>query len=64
MGQMLKCVSPIDGSVFAEREVLSREAAFAVAGPGAGGAGGLGGAAVAGADRSCDGGCGCRGRDE
>jgi acyl-CoA reductase-like NAD-dependent aldehyde dehydrogenase len=31
MGQMLKCVSPIDGSVFAEREVLSREAAFDVA---------------------------------
>ncbi|WP_170518271.1 aldehyde dehydrogenase family protein [Ruegeria atlantica] len=31
MGQMLKCVSPIDGSVFAEREVLSREAAFEVA---------------------------------
>lgn len=32
MGQMLKCVSPIDGSVFAEREVLSRDAAFEVAG--------------------------------
>ena len=32
MGQMLKCVSPIDGSVYAEREVLSREAAFEVAG--------------------------------
>ncbi len=32
MGQMLQCVSPIDGSVFAEREVLSREAAFEVAG--------------------------------
>ncbi len=32
MGQMLKCVSPIDGSVFAEREVLSRDAAFAAAG--------------------------------
>ncbi|WP_170560843.1 aldehyde dehydrogenase family protein [Ruegeria atlantica] len=31
MGQMLKCVSPIDGSVFAEREVLSQEAAFEVA---------------------------------
>jgi acyl-CoA reductase-like NAD-dependent aldehyde dehydrogenase len=31
MGQMLKCVSPIDGSVFAEREVLSRDAAFEVA---------------------------------
>ncbi|WP_170426512.1 aldehyde dehydrogenase family protein [Ruegeria arenilitoris] len=31
MGQMLKCVSPIDGSVFAEREVLSRDAAFDVA---------------------------------
>ncbi|WP_226689504.1 aldehyde dehydrogenase family protein [Ruegeria arenilitoris] len=31
MGQMLKCVSPIDGSVFAEREVLSRDAAFAAA---------------------------------
>ncbi|WP_170343587.1 aldehyde dehydrogenase family protein [Ruegeria atlantica] len=31
MGQMLKCVSPIDGSVFAEREVLSREAAFGAA---------------------------------
>ncbi|WP_170752403.1 aldehyde dehydrogenase family protein [Ruegeria lacuscaerulensis] len=28
MGQMLKCVSPIDGSVYAEREVLSAEAAF------------------------------------
>ncbi len=28
MGQMLKCISPIDGSVYAEREVLSREAAF------------------------------------
>ena len=32
MGQMLKCVSPIDGSVFAERDVLSRDAAFEVAG--------------------------------
>ncbi|NOD82657.1 aldehyde dehydrogenase family protein [Ruegeria sp. HKCCD6119] len=31
MGQMLKCVSPIDGSVFAERAVLSREAAFGAA---------------------------------
>ncbi|MCA0905416.1 aldehyde dehydrogenase family protein [Ruegeria marisrubri] len=31
MGQMLKCVSPIDGSVYAEREVLSREAAFGAA---------------------------------
>ncbi|WP_282119891.1 aldehyde dehydrogenase family protein [Ruegeria atlantica] len=31
MGQMLKCVSPIDGSVFAEREVLSRDAAFEAA---------------------------------
>ncbi len=31
MGQMLKCVSPIDGSVFAEREVLSRDAGFEVA---------------------------------
>ncbi|WP_282182242.1 aldehyde dehydrogenase family protein [Aliiroseovarius marinus] len=30
MGQMLKCISPIDGSVFAEREVLSLEAAEAV----------------------------------
>ncbi|WP_299986366.1 aldehyde dehydrogenase family protein [uncultured Ruegeria sp.] len=28
MGQMLKCISPIDGSVYAEREVASREAAF------------------------------------
>ncbi|SPF78733.1 3,6-anhydro-alpha-L-galactose dehydrogenase [Aliiroseovarius pelagivivens] len=27
MGQMLKCISPIDGSVFAEREVLSLDAA-------------------------------------
>ncbi len=32
MGQMLRCVSPIDGSVFAEREVLSPEAAFEDAG--------------------------------
>ncbi|MGR3762173.1 aldehyde dehydrogenase family protein [Roseobacteraceae bacterium NS-SX3] len=31
MGQVLKCISPIDGSVFAEREVLSREDAFAAA---------------------------------
>ncbi len=31
MGQMLKCVSPIDGSVFAEREVFSRDAGFEVA---------------------------------
>ncbi|WP_419740537.1 aldehyde dehydrogenase family protein [Ruegeria sp.] len=31
MGQMLKCVSPIDGSVYAEREVLSRDAAFEAA---------------------------------
>ncbi|WP_300072516.1 aldehyde dehydrogenase family protein [uncultured Ruegeria sp.] len=31
MGQMLRCISPIDGSVFAEREVLSRDAAFEVA---------------------------------
>ncbi|KIC38115.1 aldehyde dehydrogenase family protein [Leisingera sp. ANG-M7] len=31
MGQVLKCISPIDGSVFAERAVLSREDAFAAA---------------------------------
>ena len=31
MGQTLKCISPIDGSVFAEREVLSRAAATDVA---------------------------------
>ncbi|UWQ26676.1 aldehyde dehydrogenase family protein [Leisingera aquaemixtae] len=31
MGQTLKCISPVDGSVFAEREVLSREDAFAAA---------------------------------
>ncbi|WP_299895096.1 aldehyde dehydrogenase family protein [uncultured Ruegeria sp.] len=31
MGQILKCVSPIDGSVFAEREVLSRDAASGAA---------------------------------
>lgn len=29
MGQTLKCISPIDGSVFAERDALNREAAFA-----------------------------------
>ena len=29
--QILKCISPIDGSVFAERPTLSREDAFAVA---------------------------------
>ncbi|WIY26037.1 aldehyde dehydrogenase family protein [Parasedimentitalea psychrophila] len=28
MGQTLKCISPIDGSVYAERDVLSNEAAF------------------------------------
>lgn len=28
MGQMLQCVSPIDGSVFAERDVMSKDAAF------------------------------------
>ena len=28
MGQMLQCVSPIDGSVFAERAVMSKDAAF------------------------------------
>ncbi|MFS4580774.1 aldehyde dehydrogenase family protein [Phaeobacter sp. C3_T13_0] len=28
MGQTLKCISPIDGSVYAEREILPREAAF------------------------------------
>ena len=32
MGQTLKCISPIDGSVFAERETLSRDAAFLAAG--------------------------------
>ncbi len=32
MGQVLKCISPIDGSVFAEREVLARDAAFEAAG--------------------------------
>lgn len=31
MAQMLKCVSPIDGSVFAERAMLAREAAFEAA---------------------------------
>ncbi len=31
MAQTLKCISPIDGSVFAEREVLSREVAFEAA---------------------------------
>ncbi|OBY28957.1 aldehyde dehydrogenase family protein [Leisingera sp. JC1] len=31
MGQVLKCISPIDGSVFAERAVLSREDAFTAA---------------------------------
>ncbi len=31
MGQTLKCISPIDGPVCAERDVLSREAAMAVA---------------------------------
>jgi len=31
MSQTLKCISPIDGSVFAERETLSREDAFAAA---------------------------------
>ena len=31
MSQTLKCISPIDGSVYAEREVLSREAAFEAA---------------------------------
>lgn len=31
MGQTLKCISPIDGSVFAERDVLSKEAAVGVA---------------------------------
>ncbi|MEW2915420.1 aldehyde dehydrogenase family protein, partial [Leisingera sp. JC11] len=31
MGQVLKCISPVDGSVFAERAVLSREDAFAAA---------------------------------
>ncbi|MCK8464486.1 aldehyde dehydrogenase family protein [Aliiroseovarius sp. S1339] len=32
MGQVLNCVSPIDGSVFATREALSRKDAFAVVG--------------------------------
>jgi acyl-CoA reductase-like NAD-dependent aldehyde dehydrogenase len=31
MGQTLKCISPIDGTVYAERETLSRDAGFAVA---------------------------------
>ena len=31
MGQTLKCISPIDGSVFAERETLSVDAGFAAA---------------------------------
>ena len=31
MGQVLKCISPIDGSVFAERAVLSRDEAIAAA---------------------------------
>ncbi|MCK8483306.1 aldehyde dehydrogenase family protein [Aliiroseovarius sp. S2029] len=31
MGQELKCVSPIDGSVFATRETMSRDDAFAAA---------------------------------
>lgn len=31
MGQTLKCISPIDGSVYAERELLSRDEAFATA---------------------------------
>ena len=31
MGQMLRCISPIDGSVFAEREVVSSAAAFETA---------------------------------
>ncbi|SLN41476.1 Succinate-semialdehyde dehydrogenase [NADP(+)] 1 [Roseovarius albus] len=30
MSQTLKCITPIDGSVYAERETLSREAALAV----------------------------------
>ena len=32
MGQVLKCISPIDGSVFAERTALDRDAAVAAAG--------------------------------
>ncbi|WP_170369360.1 aldehyde dehydrogenase family protein [Ruegeria arenilitoris] len=32
MGQVLKCISPIDGSVLAERDTLDRDAAFAAAG--------------------------------
>ena len=31
MGQVLNCISPIDGSVYASREVLSRKGAFAAA---------------------------------
>ncbi|WP_122072471.1 aldehyde dehydrogenase family protein [Pseudophaeobacter sp. EL27] len=31
MGQTLKCISPIDGSVYASRETLSREEGFATA---------------------------------
>ena len=31
MSQVLKCISPVDGSVFAERAVLPREEAFAAA---------------------------------
>lgn len=31
MGQTLKCISPIDGTVYAERETLPRDAGFAVA---------------------------------
>ena len=31
MGQTLKCISPIDGSVYAERPVLSLEAAQSAA---------------------------------
>lgn len=32
MSQVLNCISPIDGSVYASREVLSRDEAFAAAG--------------------------------
>ena len=49
MGQVLKCISPIDGSVFAEREVLSREDAFAAAERARAAQGRLGGTAAAGA---------------
>ncbi|WP_170475907.1 aldehyde dehydrogenase family protein [Ruegeria arenilitoris] len=31
MGQVLKCISPIDGSVYAERNILSRDEAFEIA---------------------------------